>query len=667
MSNFQKFSKLVTHQFDKMSKNVELYTVNIEQDSLWELYLSSFPEGTNPLYKERTEHDCNCCKQFIRNIANVVSLSNGKVTTVWDTAAADAPHPYNLISAILAEVVKNAGISTIFRKTEKTYGNEFTNQLLADRTTFRWYHFNATLKPKFTSQNAATLISEANSTAHVFKRGLEELTSDAIDTVLALIKDNAIYRGSEFAELVSEFKKLKDQYCKLNSDVSKSIFIWENMNNFASRFRNTVIGTLVQDISEGTDLENAVRMYESKVAPDNYKRTKSLITPMMIKDAMKTIENLGIDKSLERRFAEFSDISVNNVLFVNSDTKPQMQNSGGIMDLLMAETKTTTKTPDRAIQISIDDFLTNIVPKSSSLSAMIKNSMVGNFVSLTAPVHTDAPNLFKWDNGFGWSYNGNITDSIKEKVKRAGGNVDAQLRVSLNWFNKDDLDISVTEPNGNIISFYNKSGKLDVDMNVTNPVRDAVENVRWLNTPADGVYKVKVTNYTKRESIDVGFDLQVESNGTIYDFSYDVPVNGTTNAIDITVKHGIVVFVHTHKNVKSTSSSKNVWNIDTEQFVEVNTIVASPNHWDNNRAGNKHWFFILKDCINPEETRGFYNEFLQSDLDKHRKVFEILGDKMKCKNSTNQMSGIGFSSTKKDTVLIHAKGKTLNQVYEIKF
>ena len=67
MTDFEVFSSKVHAQFTEMSKD-ELYTVDISGDTLYELYLSAFPEGTNPIYKERTEHDCSCCKNFIRNI-----------------------------------------------------------------------------------------------------------------------------------------------------------------------------------------------------------------------------------------------------------------------------------------------------------------------------------------------------------------------------------------------------------------------------------------------------------------------------------------------------------------------------------------------------------------------------------------------------------------------
>ena len=90
MTDFEVFSSKVHAQFTEMSKD-ELYTVDISGDTLYELYLSAFPEGTNPIYKERTEHDCSCCKNFIRNIGPVVAIQNNKLVTVWDVA--DVPFP----------------------------------------------------------------------------------------------------------------------------------------------------------------------------------------------------------------------------------------------------------------------------------------------------------------------------------------------------------------------------------------------------------------------------------------------------------------------------------------------------------------------------------------------------------------------------------------------
>lgn len=664
MSEFHIFGQLVEARFRAMAEG-ELYVT--QADGLFERYLEAFPVGTNPLFRVRTEHDCSCCKHFIRNIGHLVSLKDGQISTVWDVDG--LPYPFDVVAWQLAEHVRSLPIVSIFRTKEGRFGQPFSNELREGETSpIRWTHFHCDVVGRHRSNRPDTDRGTVTTNVGVYRRGLEELSGVAIDAVLDLIEQNALYRGAEFKRAVLAFRALHQRYPCDGTQAEKDIYIWKTVDQPAALFRNTVIGSLVVDLSAGMDEEAAVRSFEKKTAPENYKRPTALITPKMIEDAVAKLKDLGLESAIERRFARLPDVSVNNVLFVDNSVRGAMKD--GIAGLLMQEVKPAKVDIKGAEPISMDDFLARIVPQASSIDLLVENKHQANFMSVTAPAHADAGRLFKWDNGFAWSYDGDAADSIKQRVKRAGGNVDAALRVSLAWFNFDDLDLHVLEPDGNHIFFNNKCGKLDVDMNAFAPiVRDPVENVCWNGRLADGTYKVWVNNYNKRESIDVGFTIELEYRGAIQQFSYAPAVQSRADVpvLELMVKGGELVEVRVARGLVGGSASQDKWGIKTETLVPVDTLMASPNYWDGQEIGNKHWFFILKDCRNPEPARGIYNEFLKGALEPHRKVFEVLGAKTKCPVAAEQLSGVGYSSTRKDQAVVVVKGDRINKAFNINF
>ena len=104
----------------------------------------------------------------------------------------------------------------------------------------------------------------------------------------------------------------------------------------------------------------------------------------------------------------------------------------------------------------------------------------------------------------------------------------------------------------------------------------------------------------------------------------------------------------------------------TQEFHKVNLLTLSPNFWDENSFGNKHYFLIINECKNPDSVRGFYNEYLSSEFQPHSKSFELLGAKMAVPYSENQMSGIGLSSSKESTITVKTTGVG-SQIFNVKF
>lgn len=664
------FVKALKAQFAVMQALGALYTVDVPKDELYDLYLDSFPEGTNLMYKERREYDCNCCKSYIRTLGRVVAIHNGKLVSIWDVKVGGY---YQVVADAMKARVESSEIRDRFFHFEGRVGTESNVALLENGKTKTWTHFHQALPRELVKrgEDIPSALGEYRDNATVLARSLKDIDMDSAETVMDLIKQGSLYRGDEKKHIVAAFIKAKRAYDKTPED-QRMNFCWKQSETLGKlgRFRNDVIGTLMSDLAEGVDLEAAVKSFEDKVSGTNYKRTTALVTPGMIKAAQEKVEALGLTESLARRFAVTSDLTINNVLFADRSAKAQMN----VFEQLAASTKNAPKSLSKVEEISIDDFINNVLPKADTIEALVEGRLTSNLMSLVAPANEGAPNLFKWDNGFSWSYNGEVADSIKERVKAAGGSVTGDLRVSLSWYNSDDLDLHVFEPGGGEIYFGHKRGRstgtLDVDMNAygKSDAHHPVENVTWENERniTEGVYKVVVNNYNKRMTDRVGFEVQMEYKGQVFNFAYPQALGNSKSQTVVTFKYSRAKGVEIVDSIGHTKQSKEVWGVSTETFQKVSLVLNSPNFWDGQTKGNKHYFFMLEGCINPDDTRGFYNEYLRDELHEHRKVFEVLGSKLKAEHSADQLSGLGFSSTQRNELVVKVTG-SFNRTLKIKF
>lgn len=647
--------------FKQMSTKPLFQTTAIG-DSLWDLYLASFPVGSDPIYKTRRDHDCSCCRHFIKNIGGVVNIVDGKVVTLWDFAAAG---PYQQVAEAMAAYVRGRVVDNIYLHSEKIVGSPNSRQMLEDKSVKTWDHFFVNLPKEVTV--AKSLIGpargEARASHDVLLRSLGEITADATQTTLDLIAQNSVYRGEEHKFAVEEFRKLQRQFEQLTDDTARDLFVWErwkDVHGSVARIRNSVIGTLLVDLSEGKDLEDAVKSYELKVAPTNYKRPTALVTKAMIAQAQAKVDELGLTTALERRYAVLDDITVNNVLFADRAAKRALN----VFEEIAAGAAVDVKKLGKIEDVSIGDFVAKVLPSAQSVDVLFENRHAGNLVSLIAPVDPTSRQLFKWPNGFSWSYVGDLADSIKERVKQAGGSVTGDFRASLAWFNYDDLDLHLTGPGGLYISFQNKSdyksrGMLDVDMNANGGrTRSAVENITFPSREriAEGEYTLFVNQFSQRESKDVGFELEMEFDGTVHHFAWPNAINTGNNVVvckfRFSRKDGFTII----DSLPSKLSSKTLWSLPTQVFHKVRVVTISPNQWDGREIGNRHFFFMLDGCRNGGTARGFFNEFLSEALTPHRKVLEIVGSRMQTAESEHQLSGLGFSSTQRNHLLCRVAG-----------
>jgi len=680
--NFTEMRDRLIEHFNEMTKSVtHLFEVNVDKDELWNLYLESFPAGTNEIYRERREYDCNCCRHFIKTIGNAVVIKDSVVYTIWDLQLGD--DVFQPVVDALSAYVKNHMVTDVYVSHERKIGTEENYEYLENGQVNTYEHFYLELPSKFVfdkRRSAGDIKGTFRDTRNVFKRSLDEITEESIMTILELISQNSLYKGEEWKAVLTEFLKYKKAYDKLVETKEKENFAWEKSiaaGVVIGRIRNHSIGTLLVNISDGMELDLAVKKYEQIVAPANYKRPKAIFTKKMLEDAKKKIEELGYMSSLGRRFATLDDISINNILFSNKDAQRRISDADDVFASMEKDIAVNPKKFSKVEEVSAEDFVKNVLPTAKEIEVFLENRHSSNMVSLIAPKNMDAPTMFKWNNGFSWAYSGNITDSdIRKNVKSAGGKVDGVLRFSIQWndmgdWDKNDLDAHCKEPSGEEIMYNHKrsrtGGELDID--IINPDRNipAVENITWAtkNTMQKGKYLFFVHQFTNRGGKN-GFRAEIEFDGSIYRFDYQKELRQNEN-----VPVAEVTFDGENFSIKellpSNMSVREVWGVKTNQFVPVSVISYSPNYFDEQEGiGHRHIFFFLNGCKNPEQPNSFYNEYLKNELLEHKKVFEGLGSKCHVEDSEEQLSGVGFSMTKRNNIFVKVKGAS-ERIIKIKF
>lgn len=708
------FSKMIQSQFAWMSQTGKLFRVAVSGEQLWQFYLASFSKEDDPVFRDpsSTSHNCNHCNNFIRRYGNIVSVDeNYNVVSMFDV---DADGEYKNTAKVLSAAVKKSKIKEVFFETFKELNSLPYESCSKTSSVFQlgvasnpkrytkeeaekygvvkpneirtFDHLHLFLDKQFVSTSCASvesIMGNYRDAKNVFQRAMETISLDTLKLVLDLINQGSLLDGATHAYKIAEIIPLKDLYDRI-PESQRDNWCWVKSFDLPfAKFKNELIGVLCSELSEGEELNKACMNWNKRVDPANYMKVTAPITKKQIEDAKLFVEENGYAESFNRRFATLDDIKASEILHTNVG-------SGDIKAMSIFDSVKSTSTRHKrnefegVEEVGIDKFMKNILPSCTSIEAFLANNHQGNLVSMTTVVKDEAKPIFKWNNDYSWTFNGNLAgkSQIKEAVKMAGGNVEGILNFRLAWNDaglgdNSDLDAWASEPNGARIGYcsgYRKdgsnfrspmSGQLDVDN--TNPSgKLAVENITWtdIKKMKPGVFKLWVNQYSARGSR--GFKAEIEFDGEIYSYAYDKAVSGNVEVAEITLKNGEFTIKHLLPVSDGLGIKKELYGLETNQFHKVNLVCLSPNHWSENNIGNKHYFFMLNGCKSPVSIRSFHNENLLPELAQHRKVLEILGATNMIESTDKQLSGLGFNATVRDELIVKLQGSH-KRVIKIRF
>lgn len=640
--DFDIFSEEINSRLDELIKSGNPIVELDYEGSLFDIYLNNIPEEYNPVFRVNRFFDGSADRHFINRIGNLAMITpNYKLVYLWDF---ESKTFFESSRKEMLKALKKCKIKNAFLTSFDMVGSGPNKDSKDPRITWTHYKYKTPSEIRCSKHDIGDKLGKLNTQYNVFKRTMKECRLEDLESVIELGKDNSIYRASEFLGSLEKWHELKTKYNKKPSDE----FLWFNVikEGIYICYRNTVIGSLIEDLYNGVDLEKAVKSYESKVAPSNYKRPKALVTARMVEDARAKLEEVGLLESIYRKAAKFTEIPTDKILFTSQESK-----SLSVFDDLKQDAELTVRKKldlSKAKEVKFEDFI-KLLPKVSKIGLLPNSVVSSSKVVLTNSKNENVPTPFKWDNNFAWSYiESDTADSIVKRVKDAGGVVDGDIRFSLSWDNSDDLDLSFEDIYYRKIYFGNRTelgGRLDVDANFSDIVENPVENIYWgdINHLKDGEYRVAVNNYMQRSERKQGFKLQMEVLGEIVTYSYpDNDLRSVTTMLKITKKgNNIEVTYENPKLIKS--------NVSGNKFIDIKNVIKSPNAWDGETIGNEHIIFLADDVEVKFSVRGFYNEQLNGKLEEHRKVTEILGSKLKIDpvefESPDTVKGYGISTT----------------------
>ncbi len=343
---------------------------------LWPVYLDSF-KG-----KDRQYHDCSTCRAFFCRYGGLVTVSEDGSLTPAFWHVEDAPRGYMDTTGKLYEAVRRSKITGVFLSNDLTLGTAVTDG---------WRHY-AVACPSF-ARHTSYLKTPGQAAAEKLEdfknvsRALAEFPLELIDQAVSLLKVDALYRSEK---VLGPVLWLRDLHTTISDHRShRQNIIWKYVAVAPAGFchpRSSMAGSLLEDLAAGLPLEDVRKRFAAKMHPLQYQRPQAAPKVGNIARAEDIVAKLGIERSLERRFARIEECQL--VWEPKKTSYP-----GGVFGHL----KKSKTSPGAAVagNITWKKFAETVLPGAVSMEVLVP--LHGNFCGLVTATHEDAPPIIQWD------------------------------------------------------------------------------------------------------------------------------------------------------------------------------------------------------------------------------------------------------------------------------
>lgn len=388
-----------------------LFTTDATPEALWDAYLKNLSPG------RRQHYNCHECRRFIGAFGGLVSINaNGdRKSLLWDLGP--VPSAFAKSVRALKKLVASSKMTGVFLAAKKAAGTAKTGS---------WTHFHGQFRDVFSSltKTADQAMAEKREEHKMLCAALADYSKSTVEAALRVLKADALTRSEKALGMAEWFAKLQD---------ANSGQLWLAVATAPVGYchvRSSMIGTLLDDIKAGFDFNTISKRWSEKMNPLQYQRPTAAPKVGNILQAEKLVDQMGIRKSLERRYATLDDVE--SKLWEPRTVRPSRALAGGVFsDLLPKASLPNLTLPPK--NITWEKFARDVLPDARNIEVRLPTR--GSYYGLVTAVHADAPNILQWDNPVSWYVYTNGSSPYQWGLTGVWGKVTAVFLPPHQWTN----------------------------------------------------------------------------------------------------------------------------------------------------------------------------------------------------------------------------------------
>lgn len=273
---FKSFAEQVSSRAVELMLNQSLVPVtrgDISGLDAWEIYLESIPAEHNPIFRERRYYDSNYDRSFIRRFGHVLWIDeDGNISTIWEVDG----------NSYLHEVAQTLDLK-LRSGSPRVYSYLIAPVLFGSRPNYDddgilHHHFVAVTQGNIAKLEGASTMARIDSKASALLSRVTLEYTEALRTVLELIRDEQIYRGEQYERMIVDWL----EFASGDRVSIQRRSVWQcSKSSGLDGISDSAISTLIQDLVDGMQIEDAVCRFEATLQAQEVERPRDALDQKM--------------------------------------------------------------------------------------------------------------------------------------------------------------------------------------------------------------------------------------------------------------------------------------------------------------------------------------------------------------------------------------------------